>query len=210
RAPRGVPPGEAFYAEVGIKVLSAFAHCLDVFGEPRRQAPAIDAERLAQSVRQAAEQALQRTQAALQEDFGALRERLNRLEGVLVNLDAAVKRIDKFALDAFRNLGTLERDLGLLNERLDEIEQSGFSGAGATHRRLTKEQAAKLALQAGAKLKAEDERISLASVAREANLKYGQIMYAFGNKEAFEAELEAYLAKQDATDGESASRGESA
>ena len=51
--------------------------------------------------------------------------------------------------------------------------------------RLAKEDAARLALDAARRMKVEGRRLTLASVAREAGLKYGQIVYAFGNKDGF-------------------------
>ena len=56
--------------------------------------------------------------------------------------------------------------------------------------RIPKEEAIELAINAPRELQAKGRKLTLAAVARQAGLKYGQIMYAFGNKERFFQELE--------------------
>lgn len=81
------------------------------------------------------------------------------------------------------------------------VHTSGPGEPAAVDRgRLAKEDAAQLALDAGRRMREQGKRLTLASVAREAGLKYGQIVYAFGNKDAFFRQLEEDFAAEKETD----------
>lgn len=165
---------ETMYAEVGMKAFTAFNSCLEWLTQLGRGS--VVSDRLERSICEAVSDAFRE----VREDLAFLRERFTLLEGNIAALEAGMRRIDKFTLEAFRNLQELE----------EEVRRSPRLGgqlhpAGAERGRLPKDEAARLALEAGQRMKAEGRRITLASVAREAGLKYGQIVYAFGNKQNF-------------------------
>ena len=118
-------------------------------------------------------------------ELQAVRERSTAR--VAAAIEAGVKRIDRFTLEAFRELEDLRREAG----------QCGGRDPSSADVWLRKRQS--LGPEAGRRMH-EGKRLSLAAVAREAGLKYGQIVYAFGNKETFFSELERVLAE--ATDTE--------
>jgi len=164
---------ETIYTEVGMKAFTAFNSLLDWLAAAGQRG--ISPAELDRPIREAVSQGLEQ----IQEEIQAIAERIARMEGSIAAIEAGMRRIDKFTMEAFRNLQEME-------ERLDErSQQAPSAGAQALRGRLAKEEAAGLALSAAMKMRAEGRRLTLASVAREAGLKYGQIVYAFGNKEGF-------------------------
>lgn len=169
---------ETLYADVGMKAFTAFNSCLEWLSQLGRGGLAGD--RLEQSLYDAVSGAL-RELRELREDIASLNERFGRLEANIAALEAGMRRIDKFTLEAFRNLQELEEEVRRSPRLAGDLNPSAAPDRG----RLPKDEATRLALEAGQRMKAEGRRITLASVAREAGLKYGQIVYAFGNKENF-------------------------
>lgn len=165
---------ETLYTEVGMKAFTAFNSCLEWLthlGGHRGAGPS----ELERPIREAVSQGLEQ----VHEEIGAVRERISRMESSIAALEAGMRRIDKFTMEAFRNLQEME-------ERLEDKAGSAAAGESQPLRgRLAKEEAAGLALSTALRMRAEGKRLTLASVAREAGLKYGQIVYAFGNKEGF-------------------------
>lgn len=169
------------YQELGLKAFTAVTNCLDFLGRlGTGEAGRHGSAALQDEVRNAGA-TLSRLVAELQ----AMRERLDNTESRLAAIEAGVKRIDRFTLEAFRELEEIRREAGQQREAVTSVERG----------RLAKEEAARLALEAGRRMQEEGKRLSLAAVAREAGLKYGQIVYAFGNKETFFSELERVLAE---------------
>lgn len=166
---------ETLYADVGMKAFTAFNSCLEWLSQLGRGSLATD--RLEKSLYDAVSSAIRE----MRDDFASLKERFSRLEGNIAALEAGMRRIDKFTLEAFRNLQDLEEEVRRSPRLSGELHPATTPDRG----RLPKDEAARLALEAGQRMKAEGRRITLASVAREAGLKYGQIVYAFGNKESF-------------------------
>lgn len=172
---------EALYTEMGMKAFTAFQSCLDWLGHLGRNDTIPSGERLEESLRRAVESGVE----GLHQEIATVRERLNRLEGNIAALEAGMRRIDKFTLEAFRNIQEIE-------EQVRSHASPAAGGVEAAGRgRLPKEEAARLALDAGQRMRSQGKRITLAAVAREAGLKYGQIVYAFGNKEGFLSALAA-------------------
>lgn len=166
---------ENLYTELGMKAYLAFANCLEWVSQ-LGSAGGIMRDRVEDAVKRAVASTLD----GMARDLAALRERIDRMEQNLAAVEAGMRRIDKFTLEAFRNIQEIE----------DQIRQrpgaAGYSDEEAVGRgRLPKEDAARLALDAARRMKLDGRRLTLASVAREAGLKYGQIVYAFGNKEGF-------------------------
>lgn len=182
---------EALYTDMGMRALGAFNNFLDFVSEfGRRSAleatdPAANSRTLHRAVEEVLGDRLAETSRLLNE----VNHRLNRFETSLATLEAGLKRIDKFTLDAFRNGAQLDRQIADVVARIDRLETEG-TAPEALNRRLPKEKARELAIEAAADLARSGERLTLAAIARAAGLKYGQIMYAFGNKEAFFAALE--------------------
>lgn len=188
---------ESLYSEVGMKAFLAFNNCLDWLGQLGSGA-SMSAERIEENVRRAVQSSLE----SVLRDLAVLRERIERIEQNLAAVEAGMRRIDKFTLEAFRNIQEIDERIrrspaaGLRPE--DELQGRG---------RLAKEDAARLALDAARRMRQQGRRLTLASVAREAGLKYGQIVYAFGNKDGFlsalreldEKQLTQPGAKQEAT-----------
>lgn len=165
---------EMLYTEVGMKAFTAFNSCLEWLSHlgSHRSGAALEVDR---PIREAVSQGLEH----IQEELGAVNDRIARIESSLAALEAGMRRIDKYTMDAFRNIQELE-------ERLEERASAGPGVDGHGYRgRMAKEDAAGLALEAARRMREEGKRLTLASVAREAGLKYGQIVYAFGNKEGF-------------------------
>lgn len=166
---------ESLYTELGMKAYLAFANCLDWVSQ-MGSGGGLSPDRLEDAVRRAVSASLD----ALARDVSAMRDRLDRMEQNLAAVEAGMRRIDKFTLEAFRNLQEID-------ERIRQSPPAGrFTDDETVGRgRLPKEDAARLALDAARRMKMDGRRLTLASVAREAGLKYGQIVYAFGNKEGF-------------------------
>lgn len=183
---------ESLYSEVGMKAFLAFNNCLEWLGQ-LGSGGGIGTERIEESVRRAVSASLD----AVMRELAAFRERIERIEQNLAAVEAGMRRIDKFTLEAFRNLQEID-------ERIRRGPAPGlrsdddFQGRG----RLAKEDAARLALDAARRMREEGRRLTLASVAREAGLKYGQIVYAFGNKEGFLSALRELEEKEPAHGGE--------
>lgn len=110
-----------------------------------------------------------------------LKEQVSRLETAMANMEAGMRRIDKYTLDAFRQLAEIDA-VKVESQHAVPDERQG-------NRRLAKEEAVQLAIAAAEKMAKAGLPLSLAAVAREAGLKYGQIVYAFGNKDNFLAKL---------------------
>ena len=168
---------EGLYTEVGMKAFTAFNNCLEWLSHVgARASEGVSDGRVLQALQENLIPAVR----GLQEDMSAVRERLGRLEGNIAALEAGIRRIDKFTLDAIRSIKEIE----------ERAEQSGRHEARPVSAepyrgRLAKEEAAQLALEAARRMQGQGRRLTLAAVAREAGLKYGQIVYAFGNKEGF-------------------------
>jgi hypothetical protein len=185
-------PLDELYADMGMRVFTALQNCLDWLGSlgGRRTAPA------AAEMGGRSDEGVRETLNEMADSLLSLREQLAQLETAMNNLEAGMRRIDKYTLDAFRQLAELD------HERVEaEREPAGRYGG----RRLPKEEAIRLALSAAHDMAQAGQPLSLASVARAAGLKYGQIVYAFGNKENFLAQLEAI--KQEATAAPSGEEG---
>lgn len=174
---------DALYQELGIKTFSALSNCLDWLIQLGSRD---SSDRAGYGVRKADKK---EDTAAVLERFDTLYERLDRLEARLGAIEAGIKRIDRFTLEAFRDLDSMKQIATPL--------ASGHGNRVALYEpdrgRLAKEEAAKLALEAGVRMRKQGKRLTLAAVAREAGLKYGQIVYAFGNKDAFFEQLEIQL-----------------
>lgn len=172
---------DALYRDLGIKTFSALSNCLDWLIQLGSRD---SSERARYGVRNAD---TKEDTAAVLERFDSLYERLDRLEARLGAIEAGIKRIDRFTLEAFRDLDNMKQIASPLTPgHGNRIPVSYEPDRG----RLAKEEAAKLALDAGIRMRKQGKRLTLAAVAREAGLKYGQIVYAFGNKDAFFEELE--------------------
>lgn len=162
---------ENVYTEVGMKAFTAFNNCLDWLAHLGGNGS--HGARFERPIREA----VSSVALPIQEAIGEMADRVARIESSLASLEAGMRRIDKFTMDAFRNLQEIE-------ERFEESAHNP-SQEVQLRGRLAKEDAAEIALEAAAKMQADGKRLTLASVAREAGLKYGQIVYAFGNKEGF-------------------------
>jgi len=188
-------PFQSVYAEMGMKAFGAFVNLLDYLAV-LRPADALGLGRA--DARRAPEEGLG---PALQE-LGGLRPRLDRAEGQLSQLVAGMNRMDRFALDTFRQVETIARKLSELQERVDTAARQMEAVVPAGDRwtmvrgRIPKEEAIELAINAARELREKGRKLTLAAVARQAGLKYGQIMYAFGNKERFFQHLESALPEQ--------------
>lgn len=182
---------EILYADVGMKAFTAFNSCLEWLSQLGRGS--FPTERLERSLCDAVTGAIRE----LRDEFASLKERFARLEGNIAALEAGMRRIDKFTLEAFRNLQELE-------EEVRRSPKNDLHAPLADRGRLPKDEAARLALEAGQRMMAEGRRITLASVAREAGLKYGQIVYAFGNKERF---IQALATETSGASGQAAAAG---
>lgn len=182
---------EALYTEMGMRALGAFNNFLDFVSEFGRRSAlgATDPAATSRALHRAVEEALGDRLADMARQLSEVNSRLNRFETSLATLEAGLKRIDKFTLDAFRNSAQLDRQMADVVTRIDRLETDG-AAPEAMSRRLPKDKARELAIEAAARLAQAGERLTLAAIARAAGLKYGQIMYAFGNKEAFFAALE--------------------
>lgn len=179
---------DAVYQELGMKTFHAVTNCLDWLtrlGSRDFSNPLTDRKGIAKEAMR-----------EMMERFDAIGERFDRIEARLSAIEAGIKRIDRFTLDAFREI-----------EQIKEASSGAPLHAGSVgfrpeldRGRLAKEEAAHLALEAGMRMKSQGKRLSLAAVAREAGLKYGQIVYAFGNKDAFFKELERKMSSEAAKD----------
>ncbi|HEX6970595.1 MAG TPA: hypothetical protein VF234_00035 [Limnochordia bacterium] len=190
--PRSSENLDALYIEMGVRALGAFNNFLDFCSElGRRGGARTDGGSAfdARAVGRAVEDSLGERIAEISRQLQELTNRLSRCETSLAAVEAGLKRIDKFTLEAFRSTGQLDRQIGELAGRIERVEAAARQSPESVNRRLPREKARELALAAAGRLAAQGERLTLAAVAREAGLKYGQIMYAFGNKEAFFAEL---------------------
>ncbi|MGI6081379.1 MAG: hypothetical protein ACOYEP_00715 [Limnochordia bacterium] len=161
---------EEVYIDIGLRAFAAFQNCLDWVGNLSR----VSADR------QTSQETSVHTPASPEiiDMLTGIQEQLDRLETAVANLESGMRRIDKYTLDAFR--------------QLSELEQAGVghhTSESTPHRRLAKEDAIRIAVTAARRMEEQGFPISLAAVAREAGLKYGQIVYAFGNKENFLAHL---------------------
>lgn len=174
-------PLDMVYQELGIKAYSALTNCLDLLGRlgSGDGSRALNVATLQEAVSTAVSASLSRLLAEVAE----LKARLEQSDAKLTAIEAGLKRIDRYTIEAFRELEEIKR----------ESDEERESAAVPDRGRLAKEEAARLALEAGRRMHEQGKRLSLAAVAREAGLKYGQIVYAFGNKEAFFNELEKAL-----------------
>ncbi len=166
---------ESLYTEVGMKAFFAFNNLLEWLGHLGSSGSGAAAERIEEAVNRALTTAL----GGALRDLALLRERIERMEQNLAAVEAGMRRIDKFTLEAFRNIQELQERLHVASG------PRGSDDEAASRGRLPKEDAVRLALEAARRMKDEGRRLTLASVAREAGLKYGQIVYAFGNKDGF-------------------------
>lgn len=176
--PRSTDTLEDLYADMGMRAFAAFQNCLDwVANFGRRSAE--ETRTPAQDPR-----AIGSTVPDLAGTLEGVKEQLSRLETAIGNLEAGLRRIDKYTLDAFRQLSELDATRAAADAQSESLvtHQSG--------RRLAKEEAIRLAMTAAQRMADAGQPLSLAAVAREAGLKYGQIVYAFGNKDNFLAQLE--------------------
>jgi|GEM_PF-1332847 len=166
---------ESLYTELGMKAYFAFANCLEWVSQ-LGSGGGVSTERIEEAVKRAIAAYLD----GFVRDLGVVRERIDRMEQNLAAVEAGMRRIDKFTLEAFRNIQEID-------ERIRQNPSGAAFGEDESigRGRLPKEDAARLALDAARRMKLDGRRLTLASVAREAGLKYGQIVYAFGNKEGF-------------------------
>jgi hypothetical protein len=166
------------YQELGVKIFNALNNCLDFMGNigtKGTQNPSREADSLPNN----------ETLISLENLLRNLTEKIDRWEVQLNSIDAGIRRIDRYTMDAFRNIEDLKvMGISGLEQTIDNSILKG---------RLAKEEAAEIALETGKRMKQQGKRLTLASVAREAGLKYGQIVYAFGNKEGFFNQLEKEL-----------------
>ena len=168
---------EEVYIDLGLRAFAAFQNCLDWVGSLSR----VSADR------QTPQGTSVHTPAVPEiiDMLTKMQEQLDRLETAVANLESGMRRIDKYTLDAFR--------------QLSELEQAGVghhASQSTPHRRLAKEDAIRIAIAAAKRMEEQGFPISLAAVAREAGLKYGQIVYAFGNKENILAHLKEMEEKE--------------
>lgn len=172
------------YQELGVKAYTALTNFLDFLG--RLGSGEVNRSVNPASLQEAVAGALSASLARLLSELQEVKVRLEHTETRLAAIEAGLKRIDRYTIEAFRELEEMRRESGEDRE----------GGATPDRGRLAKEEAARLALEAGRRMHEQGKRLSLAAVAREAGLKYGQIVYAFGNKEAFFNELEKVLAEE--------------
>lgn len=190
----GADPFQSVYAEMGVKAFGAFVNLLDYLAV-LRPADALGLGRGGGEARRALEEGLR---PAMQE-LSELRTRLDRAETQLSQLVAGMNRMDRFALDTFRQVETIARKLAELQERMETAARQMEAIVPPGDRwtmvrgRIPKEEAIELAINAARELREKGRKLTLAAVARQAGLKYGQIMYAFGNKERFFQHLESAL-----------------
>lgn len=169
---------EELYTEMGMKAFDAFNSCLEWLsniGRGSSGGASLD-RRVLDDVKDAITSSL----SDLSRNMSGIKERIDRLESAMAAMEAGMRRIDKFTLEAFRNIQEIEERFQ--NQSLPSFHQHHDV---AMRGRLPKEEAARLALEAAEKMRNEGRRLTLAAVAREAGLKYGQIVYAFGNKDGF-------------------------
>lgn len=177
---------DLIYHELGIKAFAALTNCLDFLGRLGSQGgsrPANTApfeESMTRIVNAAAERVFT--------EITEIKDLLVQWEERLSAIEAGFKRIDRFTIEAFKELEEIKREA-------DRTPETAEPSRG----RLAKEEAMRLALAAGFRMRQQGKRLTLAAVAREAGLKYGQIVYAFGNKEGFFNELEKELAAGEGT-----------
>jgi hypothetical protein len=164
---------EEVYIDVGLRAFAAFQNCLDWVGSLGRTSAGYQPPQERQALSVA-------TTPEITDLLTGIREQLDRLEAAVGNLDSGMRRIDKYTLDAFR--------------QLTELDQAGAghrASESIPHRRLAKEDAIRMAMTAAKRMAEGGLPLSLAAVAREAGLKYGQIVYAFGNKDNFLSHLKS-------------------
>lgn len=192
-------PFQSVYAEMGMKAFGAFVNLLDYLSV-LRPTDALGWGRGGEQARRSVEDALR---PALHE-MGELRSRLDRAEAQLGQLVAGMNRMDRFALDTFRQVEAVARKLTEVQERVEGAARQMEAVVPPGDRwtmvrgRIPKEEAIELAINAARELQEKGRKLTLAAVARQAGLKYGQIMYAFGNKERFFQQLESALPAQEA------------
>lgn len=151
--------------ELGSKLLAAIMGGLDWLS----QGPSSPAGAAGQSFHAIVE--------PLVREFRSLQQRMDTWDSRFSAIEAGLRRVDRFTLDALHEMEDLRRSA------------AASASLAAPAGRLPKEETARLALEAARLMKQEGKRLTLASVARRAGLKYGQIVYAFGNKEGFEEAL---------------------
>lgn len=173
---------DTMYQELGIKAFAALTNCLDLFGKMGSQGASRSVDTAALEKVIAA--AIDESSSTIIGELREIRMHLDQWEARFNSIEAGMKRIDRFTIDAFRELEEIKREAD---------ESRGGESMAGDRGRLAKEDAARLALEAGFRMREQGKRLTLASVAREAGLKYGQIVYAFGNKEAFFSQLEKDL-----------------
>ncbi|BAS27024.1 hypothetical protein [Limnochorda pilosa] len=188
-------PFQSVYAEMGMKAFGAFTNLLDYLSV-LRPAEALGWGRGGEQARRVMEEAVRPAAQEIME----LRARLDRVEAQMVQVVAGMNRMDRFALDTFRQIEELTRRLSQIQERVEaaarQMEALGPSVDrwAVVRGRIPKEEAVELAINAARELRLKGRKLTLAAVARQAGLKYGQVMYAFGNKERFFQQLEGALA----------------
>lgn len=187
---------DVLYQELGIKTFSAVSNFLEWIGHLGAAGHGGRGQS-SDAVKQAVTESNREMASQLESKLAALQERLERWEARLGAIEAGMKRIDRFTLEAIRDLEEMKRE----GYAMAPVHTSGPGEPAAVDRgRLAKEDAAQLALDAGRRMREQGKRLTLASVAREAGLKYGQIVYAFGNKDAFFRQLEEDFAAEKETD----------
>jgi len=169
---------DTVYQELGMKAFTAVTNCLDMIGRIGSQS----SHNAATSPHM--DQYMAATERQLTHIINEMNTLKDMLEQRLQAIEASFKRIDRFTIDAFRELEDLRRETEEYRQQEHIMADRG---------RLAKEEAISLALEAGCRMHEEGKRLTLASVAREAGLKYGQIVYAFGHKDAFFERLERSL-----------------
>ncbi|HHW10342.1 MAG TPA: hypothetical protein GXX29_10240 [Firmicutes bacterium] len=192
-----VDPVEELYAEMGQRTFAAFQNCLDwlanIGGRRSELEGGADRERLEEAVTKAVSTCLK----DLTQDLATVKEQFGKLETMMSNLEAGIRRIDKYTLEAFRQLSETKAEV-------EAGQQALVAGKAASGRRMAREDARRMALEAARRMAENNKTLSLAAIAREAGLKYGQIVYAFGNKDNFFSELQREMEMMTPGSGEEA------
>lgn len=189
-----VDPFQSVYAEMGMKAFGAFVNLLDYLSV-LRPGDALGWGRGGDRARRSMEDGLR----PVIQEMSELRSRLDRAETQLSQLVAGINRMDRFALDTFRQVEEMARRLTEVQERVEGAARQMEAVVPSVDRwtmvrgRIPKEEAVELAINAARELQQKGRKLTLAAVARQAGLKYGQVMYAFGNKERFFQQLDAAL-----------------
>jgi len=120
------------------------------------------------------------------EALGSIQERLDRVESQLNSMHERLRRLDRWLLDGARQPG-----------------QGGAADQGRRSwgPRLAKEETRARALEAAWRLRQRGAPVTLRSVAREAGLRYSQVVYAFQRREELLRQVGARPAAEGQVEG---------